>query len=180
MLALLFVSVAVGFDNFGAATALGLGGVSSALRLRVAVVFGLFESAMPIVGLAIGHGVVGTLGGAARPIGGGLLIVAGGYAIATELVGEHDHANRAGAGTARLVLLGAALSIDNLVIGFALSSYHVALAVAAATIGLVSVAMSLVGLELGSRIGARVGSRGELVGGVVLVVVGALVAAGAI
>jgi len=47
-------------------------------------------------------------------------------------------------------------------------------------IGVVSVAMSLIGLELGSRIGARAGDRGELLGGIVLVGVGIAIAAGVI
>jgi putative Mn2+ efflux pump MntP len=38
--------------------------------------------------------------------------------------------------------------------------------------------MSLLGLELGSRLGPRAGNRGELVGGVVLVGVGAAIAVG--
>jgi putative Mn2+ efflux pump MntP len=45
-------------------------------------------------------------------------------------------------------------------------------------IGVVSVAMSLVGLELGARIGTVLGGRGELAGGIVLAVAGLAMAAG--
>jgi putative Mn2+ efflux pump MntP len=38
--------------------------------------------------------------------------------------------------------------------------------------------LSLIGLELGARIGARAGQRGELLGGLVLIAVGAAIAAG--
>ncbi|SEK44623.1 Putative manganese efflux pump [Streptacidiphilus jiangxiensis] len=38
-------------------------------------------------------------------------------------------------------------------------------------IGLVSVALSLLGLELGNRLGTKTGERGELLGGLVLVAV---------
>ena len=75
---------------------------------------------------------------------------------------------------------GLALSIDNLAVGFALGTYHLNVAVAAIVIGAVSVAMSLLGLELGSRIGARAADRGELIGGVVLIAVGIALAAGVI
>ena len=51
---------------------------------------------------------------------------------------------------------------------------------AAIVIGVVSVAMSLLGLELGHRIGGRVGDRGELIGGVALIAVGIALAAGVI
>jgi putative Mn2+ efflux pump MntP len=46
--------------------------------------------------------------------------------------------------------------------------------------GAVSIALSLVGLELGARIGEKTGRRGELLGGVVLIGVGVAVAAGAL
>lgn len=62
--------------------------------------------------------------------------------------------------------------------GFALGAFHISLAVAALTIGGISVALSLIGLELGAQIGARAGQRGELLGGLVLIAVGAAIAAG--
>jgi putative Mn2+ efflux pump MntP len=78
------------------------------------------------------------------------------------------------------VVTGAALSIDNLAAGFALGTFHVSLALAAVVIGAISVAMSLIGLELGNRIGARTGERGELLSGLVLIGVGVAVASGII
>ncbi|MGH3292890.1 MAG: manganese efflux pump [Trebonia sp.] len=50
----------------------------------------------------------------------------------------------------------------------------------AAVIGAVSVAMSLAGLELGARIGTRTGRYGEYLGGAILILVGAAIAAGVI
>ena len=46
--------------------------------------------------------------------------------------------------------------------------------------GVVSVAMSLVGLELGVRIGAAAGERSELIACALLIVVGVVIAAGAL
>jgi putative Mn2+ efflux pump MntP len=63
--------------------------------------------------------------------------------------------------TGQLLVTGTALSIDNLAVGFALGTYHVSLAVAAITIGAVSVTLSLIGLELGDRLGTKTGERGE-------------------
>jgi manganese efflux pump family protein len=44
----------------------------------------------------------------------------------------------------------------------------------------VSVALSMLGLEIGHRIGTRAGDRGEIIGGVVLIGVGIALAAGVI
>jgi putative Mn2+ efflux pump MntP len=81
-------------------------------------------------------------------------------------------------GTGRLLVSGLAMSIDNLVVGFALGAYHVSIVVAALVIGVVSVAMALAGLELGARIGATLGERGELASAAVLIAVGVVIAAG--
>jgi putative Mn2+ efflux pump MntP len=78
----------------------------------------------------------------------------------------------------RLLVTGLALSIDNLAVGFALGTYHIALVLAAVVIGAVSVTMSLAGLELGRRLGTRAGDQGEIIGGLVLIGVGAAIAAG--
>jgi putative Mn2+ efflux pump MntP len=83
-------------------------------------------------------------------------------------------------GTWRLLLSGLALSVDNLVVGFALGADGAPVLVGALVIGLVSVALSLIGLELGARIGRRAGDRGEQLAGLMLILVGAAIAAGAL
>jgi putative Mn2+ efflux pump MntP len=55
---------------------------------------------------------------------------------------------------------------------------HIGIAEGAIVIGVVSVGLSLAGLELGSRIGAAAGRRGEQLGGVILVAVGVAIATG--
>ena len=84
------------------------------------------------------------------------------------------------AGHVRLLLSGLALSMDNLVVGFALGTYHTSIAVDAITIGVVSVALSLIGLELGGRLGKSAGERGEQLAGLMLISVGLAIAAGAL
>jgi manganese efflux pump family protein len=171
MIALLLVAVSVGLDNFAASTALGVSGVDSKLRLRVALIFGVFEGIMPIVGLLLGRTLADDLGSAATPFAGALLGLAGAYAVVTGLIGDREPAEIPELSIQHLVLIGGALSIDNLVIGFALGAYHVNLVVAAVTIAGVSVALSLLGLELGGRLGERLGKRSEVVGGAVLILV---------
>ena len=183
MVALVLVAVSVGLSNFAAAIGIGVSGIDARTRLRVGVIFGLFETAMPILGLLLGRSLAATLGHAARWISAALLIATGLYTVIHALRGTarpEDQAPAAPAGqrTGRLLVTGAALSIDNLAVGFALGTFHINLAVAAVVIGAVSVTLSLIGLELGSRIGTRTGERGEFIGGVVLIGVGAVIAAG--
>lgn len=183
MLALLLVAVSLGLSNFAAAVGIGASGVDAGTRLRVAVIFGVFEAGMPLVGLLLGHRLADAVGHAAHWIGAALLVTTGLYAVVQAARGWHRQRDQApavpiGRRPGRLLVTGAALSIDNLAVGFALGTLPVNLAVAAVIIGAVSVALSLAGLELGGRLSATAGERGELLGGLVLIGVGIAVASG--
>jgi putative Mn2+ efflux pump MntP len=181
MLALLLVALSLGLSNFAAAIGIGISGTSLRTRLQVGIIFGLFETGMPIAGLALGRGLAQTLGGTAHWISAGLLIATGAWTLAQAIrSGPQTAPAPEGQRTWRLILTGLAISVDNLAVGFALGAFHVSLAVAAITIGTVSVTLSMVGLELGAQIGIRTGHRGELLGGLVLIAVGAAIAAGLI
>lgn len=181
MAALLLVALSLGLSNFAAAIGIGISGASARTRLKVGLIFGAYESGMPVAGLALGHGLAGTLGGAARWISAGLLIVTGAWSLAQAIRADPaGTAPAASQGTGQLLVTGLALSVDNLAVGFALGAFHVSLPVAIAIIGSVSIALSLAGLELGARIGTRAGRRGEVLGGLVLIAVGAGIAAGLI
>jgi putative Mn2+ efflux pump MntP len=186
-LPLLLVAASVGLSNLAAAIGIGFGGVTARTRIRVALVFGVFEAGMPIVGLVVGAGVASGIGHAARWIGAAVLIVIGLVTVIQALRQPAEPARGSPAEPAqhtdslgRLIISAFALSLDNLAAGFALGTMHVGVAEGAIVIGAVSVAMSLAGLELGGRIGAAAGRRGEQIGGAILVGVGVAIAAGVI
>ncbi len=188
MLPLLLVAASVGLSNLAAAIGIGFGGVTARTRIRVAVVFGVFEAGMPIVGLVVGAGVASGIGHAARWIGAVVLIIIGLVTVLQALrqpaepkggTSDPDSPHRTDS-LGRLIISAFALSLDNLAAGFALGTMHVGVAEGAIVIGAVSVVMSLAGLELGGRIGAAAGRRGEQIGGAILVGVGVAIAAGVI
>jgi putative Mn2+ efflux pump MntP len=188
VLALLVVAVALGLSNLAAAIGIGLTGVRGRQRALMAGVFGVFEAGMPLLGLVLGHGITSGLGHDARWLGGGLLILVGGYGLvqayrngrARSAVVDDPHpaAPARDWRIGRVAASGLALSVDNLVAGFALGAYHVAIGLAAVVIGVVSTGMSLLGFELGARLGGAFGARGDLAASAVLVAVGTTIAAG--
>jgi putative Mn2+ efflux pump MntP len=185
VLALILVAISVGFSNLAASVGVGVGGVDRGTRLRVIVIFGLLEAGMPVVGLVIGHGLAAAVGRETRWFAAGLLTAVGGYGIVTawrqaKLPPGQRPANHGARQSIKLFVSGLALSLDNLIAGFALGAFQVGIVTGAVVFGVVSVAMSLVGLELGARIGNRSGQRGEIIGGVVLIGVGAAIGFGAI
>ena len=205
MLALILVAVSVGVSNLAASIGIGAGGVSAAIRVRVLLTFGLFEAAMPIVGLLIGHSLASDIGREARLVGAVLLGGVGAYGIgrfallrARSQKRVDQGAGAAGAGSAqaggpgsagdtprrrafqwvKIGISGFALSLDNLIAGFALGSYQMNLVEGALIFGIVSIGMSLAGLQLGAKLGNWAGDGGELIGGVVLVGVGVAIGTG--
>ena len=197
MLALLLLAVALGLSNFAAAIGIGVSGVRGRDRVRVAVVFGVFEAGMPVLGVALGRGMASSLGHVAHWLGGAALVVIGVTGLVLAWRGPRPGGGpgllmrprlrpapgRPAAGRpswrlGRVVASGLALSADNLAAGFALGAYHTGLAVAATVFGVVSVVMSLAGLELGAMLGAGASDRCELVASVMLIAIGFAVAAG--
>ncbi len=180
LLTLLLVSVSVGLSNFAGAIGIGLSGINARTRLRVGIAFGFFEALMPVIGLVLGETVSGFFGHYGKYVGGAILILTGAYTIlqARQTAVEEKARMARSLRLQSLLITALALSVDNLAVGFALSIYHIPIAVAALMFGVVSVGMSLLGLELGSRVGRRVEEWSEEIGGAVLILVGIAIAAG--
>jgi manganese efflux pump family protein len=138
---------------------------------------------MPLLGLLVGHGSAPSLGHATRYVGGGLLTAAGLWSLIQAR--RTDSIDRADGGASQqmaqsagaLLLTGFALSLDNLVVGFGLGVTKTPLAAALLVFAVVSVGLSLAGLELGRALGVQLEGRAEWLAGAVLTAVGALIAA---
>ena len=184
VLALVLSALAVGLDNFAAAIGIGIAGVDARTRVRVSLIFGVFEAAMPAVGLLVGHGSAHSLGHATRYLGGGLLAATGLWSL-VDALRTRSPAQRAvpdalpkpGQRVSVLVMTGFALSIDNLVIGFGLGVTKTPLVASLVVFAAVSIGLSLIGLEVGRTLGVRMQGRADWIAGVVLIAVGALIAA---
>ena len=172
---ILFVSISLSLNNFAVAIAIGLSGADRKTRIRTAVAFGLFEAIMPIVGILIGQRLAGSIGQVGKYVGGGLLVLTGAYNT-WQSTQEQNQVTKAEQPKRQnfkyLLFTGFALSIDNLVVGFALSLYDVPLILAAGMIAFTSITMSLVGLEFGQRLGAKFERWSEVTAGVILILVG--------
>jgi putative Mn2+ efflux pump MntP len=188
VIALLLASCAVGLSNLAASIGIGISGVNARIRLRVGLVFGAFEAGMPLVGLVIGQGLATEAGLVVRWPGAILLMLIGALGVVRSLRARRANPPQPGAPAAevipqgsnvRLLASGLVLSMDNLVVGFALGTYGISIAVGAIVIGTVSVIMSLAGLELGGLLGRWAGRRTEQMSGMILILVGAAIAGGA-
>ena len=85
---------------------------------------------------------------------------------------DEDDGAAVGVPLLQVLTLAVATSIDAFAVGVTFAVLDVAVAPAVAVIGVVTLALSLVAVRIGARVGERLGSRAELVGGVVLVLIG--------
>jgi putative Mn2+ efflux pump MntP len=176
MAALVLAALAVGIDNFAVSIGLGLAGVDARARLRIAVVFGVFEGGMPLLGVLLGSTAAHGLGTAATDVGGAVLIAMGCWALIENRRNEPESSTSTRIGP--LLVTAFALSIDNLVVGFGLGVTRRPLVEALIVFVAISTALTLLGLTLGARLGGRVGEFGGKLGALLLIVVGVLVLVG--
>jgi manganese efflux pump family protein len=171
---LLFLGLALGTNNALASIALGTSGMPRSRQFTTAVIFGIFEAIMPILGIWIGGQVAGVVGDKAKIFGIAILVLVALWALLKKP--DKNEGKGAPKSMGSTMILAIALSLDNLSIGFGLGMLQVPLVLAAIIFGLVSLVMTFVGLEIGRFLGSRMNvSADKLSGAVLLVVAGFMI-----
>jgi manganese efflux pump family protein len=176
ILALIVLVVPLGLDTFAVSAAIGAASPRPRERLHVALTLAAFEAAMPLFGLAVGVPLGAAVGHAAEYAAGAVLIVFGAYQLFAD---EGDEQQRVRSlSRARgwaLVLLGLAVSIDELAVGFTLGLLRVPVIPMILAIGLQALILSQVGLRVGTRLGDRMREGAERISGLALIGIGAVI-----
>jgi putative Mn2+ efflux pump MntP len=181
ILDLLFLSAALAMDCFTVSILSGviLRRPMSIPILRMAILFGLFQGLMPLLGwLGIAF-FSSYLEAVDHWIAFGLLAFIGGKMVWESFSSDNDeHQSFNPLSLHTQLLLAVATSIDALAVGISLSCMgyrnYLQLSVPILMIGLVSLLFSLVGYSLGVRFGRTIAKRlkPELLGGLVLIFIG--------
>ena len=164
----------LGLDTFALAAALGVAGLEPRDRLRVSLVFTVFEAAMPIAGILIGR-VVGSLIGTWAGYGGILFLVIAGLLLLRPGKDEDDEARRlsllAHARGLAILDLGLSISVDELTVGLSAGLLGLPIALTVIWIAVQAFSVAQVGLRIGARIGEELRERSEQAAGAALLVV---------
>ncbi len=144
--------------------------------LRTGLIFGVIEAITPMIGWAIGHAATRWVENWDHWIAFTLLLALGLHMIYNGVKHEAQEAEKPDQHSFLVLAITAvATSIDALAVGVGLAFVNVNILVAAAAIGLATMTMVTVGVMLGRVLGSLVGKRAEIVGGVVLMLVGATI-----
>ena len=179
---LLFIlnSILFGFglamDAFSVSVANGLRETKLSGR-RVALIagtFGLFQTAMPLIGWLCVHTIAETFRAFQRFIPWIALILLAYIGIKMILEGTRGREEEKESLHGRALLIqGIATSIDALSVGFTIAEYTFPFALAEAVIiGIVTFGLCCGGLYFGRKIGERIAGKATIAGGIILILIG--------
>ena len=163
----LVLGFVLSLDNFRVSIALGTVPFGLKRALQVALVFGLWDAIMPLIGLLIGHKIGDEVGDVAELVGAVALGAYGLYLVISALRNpepeELDH-------PWALFGIPFTLSLDNLFAGASLGLLGLAPWFSAAIFGAMTAVLSLVGLQVGRAAAHLVRIRSDLLAGVTLII----------
>jgi putative Mn2+ efflux pump MntP len=179
--AILAVAFAMSTDAFAAA--IGKGAALHRPRwseaLRTGAIFGSIEALTPVVGWALGSAAARLVTAWDHWIAFFVLAGLGARMIwagtRDDVEAIEDEARPSRHAFWLLALTGFATSIDAMAVGVGLAFIDVAIVPVAIAIGLTTFAMVTAGVMLGRVLGVVAGKRAEVVGGVLLIAIGALI-----
>jgi putative Mn2+ efflux pump MntP len=173
VLRLLALLLPLSLDTFAVAAALAAAGLARSQRLRVSLIFAGFETAMPLIGIGVGHAIGHTVGSFADYLASAALIALGAFL----LFGDGDDETDTAATLARahglaVLALGISISLDELAIGFSIGLLRLPLAWSIGLIAAQALLAAQLGLRLGSRLGDHLRKRAGRFAGLALIVLG--------
>ncbi len=170
----LLIAVGLAMDCFAVSIAAGTSIISSKqkMALIMAIFFGIFQSGMLILGWFAGISFYEFISGFDHWIAFLILALIGGKMI---LEGkEEDKEKNPGfyTGIPVLLILSIATSIDSLGVGLSFALLNTGILMAAVVIGAVSFIFSYAGVTFGSRLAGILGNKVEIIGGIILIIIG--------
>ncbi|WP_330698092.1 manganese efflux pump MntP [Anaerotignum sp.] len=174
MITILLIAVSLAMDAFAVSISNGVSvrGFRKQDAIRQAAFFGGFQFLMPVIGWVLGSSVKTYIEAVDHWIAFILLLIIGGNMIRESLKGD-DEDKVSGALTNKMLFFQAvATSIDALAVGISFAILDVNIIQAGVVIGIVSFAISCMGAWAGKYLGDKLQSKAEIMGGIVLILIG--------
>lgn len=176
LLSLFLIAVGLSMDAFAVAICKGLAmpKVTVKKALIVGLWFGGFQALMPLIGYYLGTTFDQYITSFDHWIAFGLLVLIGANMIKESLKKDADACDTDSASLKFKVmfLLAVATSIDALAVGVSFAFLSVDILLAVVLIGITTLILSIVGVKIGNVFGARYKAKAELVGGIILILIG--------
>ena len=170
---LFILAVGLSMDAFAVSICKGLSlGKIKAKHMCIAGAwFGGFQALMPMVGYFLGSTFESVITNLDHWIAFGLLAIIGGNMIKDAFSKECDSFDD-DVSFKTMIVLAIATSIDALAVGITFAFLKVNLILAISMIGVITFILAIVGTKVGNRFGDKYEKKAELVGGVILILLG--------
>ena len=173
LIELFLIAVGLSMDAFAVSVCKGLAMPKCTFK-KAAIVglwFGGFQALMPAIGYVLGAQFQETIASIDHWIAFVLLALIGGNMIHEALDNDEEEAD-ASLDVKTMFLLAVATSIDALAIGITFAFLKVNIIPAVCFIGIVTFIISFAGVKIGNIFGARYKNKAEIVGGIILILLG--------
>lgn len=175
------LGIALGTDAFSVAVAVGMKRIEWQMILKLSIVIAVFHILMPLLGINLAqlldyffehYYFKQTIKDITSVIGAGLLMILGVIMIIeSREQGEYNNYNF-NLSIWGIIILAVSVSIDALSVGFGLGMLNVKMLCSCLVLGLIAGLMALVGLVLGDKIGLFLANKAQVIGGLVLILLG--------
>ena len=170
---LFILAVGLSMDAFAVSICKGLsfGKIKPKHMCIAGAWFGGFQALMPAIGYVLGAQFQEAIASIDHWIAFVLLALIGGNMIHEALDNDEEEAD-ASLNVKTMFLLAVATSIDALAIGITFAFLKVNIIPAVCFIGIVTFIISFAGVKIGNVFGARYKNKAEIVGGIILILLG--------
>jgi putative Mn2+ efflux pump MntP len=173
---IILIAAGLSMDAFAVAVCIGLATDKLTVKkaLIVGLYFGVFQAIMPVIGYLLGTQFADRIAAFDHWIGFGLLCFIG-----AKMIVESFKRDDGGFGSgepslapAAMFPLAIATSIDALAVGITFAFLHIDIISAAIEIGVITLALTMIGAKVGNVFGVKLRSKAEIIGGVILIIIG--------
>lgn len=172
---LALVGLGLSMDAFAVSLSKGMSvdKLNSRYAAIIALFFGGFQAIMPFLGWLLGKQFEGYISRVDHWVAFGLLAFIGGKMIYE--IYQKDRCPAKDGNTLNikeLLILAVATSIDALAVGISFAFLRIPIIPAILLIGIITYVVSFLGVFIGHKTGTKLKSKAELVGGIVLILIG--------
>lgn len=170
---LLLLSVGLAMDAFAVSVCKGISMKKMDWKKATIIgfYFGGFQALMPTIGFFLGAAFQNLITSIDHWIALALLVFIGGGMVKESFDDDSENKND-DVSFKTMIVLAVATSIDALAVGITFAFLNVNLVLAVSLIGISTFILSIAGTKIGNRFGDKYKSKAELVGGIILVLLG--------
>jgi len=173
-LSIILIAIGLSFDSFAVSISSGL--LKRDIRFfnaaRIAFYLAFFQSAMPLLGWLAGSGIKHIVRSFDHWLAFSLLAITGIKMIYESLRSDRYNKTTDPLNLYYILSISVATSIDALFVGFSFACLGFPILISIIIIGIKTFIISMLGILFGKKTGSRYGKKFEIIGGLILILIG--------